>query len=128
MVQKKLVVDEVTIDGEVYVPKSSVVNNQVAEKMDGLDYVVIRTYSAGVFAGYLKERDGKEATLLNARRLWYWSGAASLSQLAVDGVSKPDNCKFPTEVAKLDVTEVIEVISVTEKARLSIKEVKIWQV
>ena len=53
--------------------------------MPKLKYVIVRTYSAGVFAGNLKSRDGKEVTLTNARRLWYWSGAASLSQLAVAG-------------------------------------------
>lgn len=52
-------------------------------------YVIVRTYSAGVFAGNLKSRNGKEVVLTNARRLWYWAGAASLSQLAVNGTSKP---------------------------------------
>jgi hypothetical protein len=59
------------------------------------DYVIVRTYSAGVFAGTLRERNGKEVTLHNARRIWYWAGAASLSQLAQSGTSKPNQCKFP---------------------------------
>jgi hypothetical protein len=52
-------------------------------------YVIVRTYSAGVFAANLVSRKGKEAALANARRLWYWKGAASLSQLAVDAVVVP---------------------------------------
>ena len=56
-------------------------------------YVIVRTYSAGVFAGTLEFHDGKEVTLSNARRLWYWDGAATLSQLAMEGVSKPQNSK-----------------------------------
>lgn len=51
--------------------------------------VIVRTYSAGVFAGELETKDGREVTLMNARRLWYWTGAASLSQLAQEGTSKP---------------------------------------
>jgi hypothetical protein len=90
-------------------------------------YVIIRTYSAGVHAGVLKSRNGKEVVLENARRLWYWDGAASLSQLAVDGVSRPNNCKFPCEVAEILLTEAIEIIPVTEKARVSIASVSIWK-
>jgi len=45
-----------------------------------LKYVLVRTQSAGVFAGELESRNGQEVVLLNARRIWYWDGAASLSQ------------------------------------------------
>lgn len=92
-----------------------------------MDYVICRTYSAGVFAGYLALREGQEVTLKHARRLWYWDGAATLSQLAVDGVSKPQNCKFPTEVDSILLLESIEIIPCTEKARLSIAGVPIWK-
>ena len=90
-------------------------------------YVIVRTYSAGVFAGYLESRKGKEVKLSNARRLWYWDGAASLSQLAVDGVSKPANCKFPVEVPSVELTEAIEILPVSEKAKKSIASVKTWE-
>ena len=90
-------------------------------------YVIVRTYSAGVFAGYLESRKGKEVKLSCARRLWYWDGAASLSQLSVDGVSKPDNCKFPAEVPSIELTEAIEILPVSAKAKISIASVKVWQ-
>ena len=90
-------------------------------------YVIVRTYSAGVFAGTLESYNGKEVTLSNARRLWYWDGAASLSQLAMEGVSKPQNCKFPIEVAEVILTEAIEIISATAKAKVSIAGVPIWK-
>jgi len=91
-------------------------------------YVIVRTYSAGVFAGYIESRNGKECTMLNARRLWYWSGAASLSQLAMEGVKNPEKCKFPCEVDKIELTEVVEVIECTGKAKESIAGVKVWSV
>ena len=90
-------------------------------------YVIVRTYSAGVFAGYIEKKEGKEVTLMHARRLWYWSGAASLSQLAMEGVKNPDQCKFPCEVDKILLTEAIEIIECTERARLNIKETPIWK-
>lgn len=90
------------------------------------DYVMVRTYSAGVFAGTLVKRCGKEAVLNNARRIWFWDGAASLSQLAVDGTSKPENCKFPVPVPEVVLTEVIEILLISEKAKKSIASVPIW--
>jgi hypothetical protein len=100
-------------------------------KMGGImkvgDYVICRTYSAGVFAGTLASRQGQEVTLINARRLWFWDGAASLSQLSVDGVSKPENCKFPCEVPEVILTQAIELLPVSKKARTSIKGVSVWK-
>ncbi len=90
-------------------------------------YVVIRTYSAGVFAGYLKSRKGKEVILASARRIWYWKGATSLSQLATTGVTCPDECKFAEPVVEIVLTEAIEIITVTAKAKEIIEGVKVWK-
>ena len=89
-------------------------------------FVVVRTYSAGVFAGWLVGRKGKEVSLSNARRIWYWDGAASLSQLAVEGVSKPENCKFAVPVDVV-LTEAIEILQTTIKAQKSILGVAVWR-
>lgn len=114
----------VTIDGIEYIP---VEDYQPAKDLKGMKYCIVRTYSAGVFAGYVEKRKGKEATLRNARRLWKWAGAASLSQLAMEGVKTPEECKFPCEVDTVELTEVIEVLSCTKKAKESINSVEIWQ-
>jgi hypothetical protein len=121
--------NELKINGKEYVLKTSIKESKtLAKSFKGKRYVIARTYSAGVFAGYLDKRVGQEATLLEARRLWTWQGAASLSQLATDGTSKPNECKFPCSVVQIDLTQVIEVLSVTEKARLSILSVPVWKV
>mgnify|MGYP001493676692 CR=1 FL=1 len=88
---------------------------------------IVRTYSAGVFLGTVKERNGKEVLLTNARRIWYWDGAASLSQLANEGTSKPKNCKFPAPVSEILLTEAIEIIRATEAAIESIAAVPVWE-
>lgn len=90
-------------------------------------YVIARTCSAGVFAGTLASRDGKELTLTDARRLWYWSGAASLSELSVRGVKNPGECKFPIAVPCVVLTEVIEILPVSDAAQKSIEEVPEWR-
>jgi len=92
-----------------------------------LKYVIVRTYSAGVFAGELVSRKGQEVVLRNARRLWYWSGAASLSQLATDGTKDPSNCKFPCTVDRVELLQAIEILDVTPVARKSIEQVSIWK-
>jgi len=110
--------DTICVNGIEYIPKESTCECR---------YVIARTYSAGVFAGYLKHRDGKEVTLTNARRIWYWEGAASLSQLAMEGTSAPEKCKFPCPVGEVILTEVIELLATSEKAKFSIERVPIWQ-
>ena len=89
-------------------------------------FVIVRTYSAGVFAGYLAKRTGQECELQNAIRLWYWKGAASLSQLAAEGVTRPSECKFGVPI-NLTVTEAIEIIQTTTAAQLSIEGVSPWR-
>jgi len=90
-------------------------------------YVIVRTYSAGVFAGILVSKNGKEGLVKDARRLWYWSGASSLSELAVKGVAKPKSCKFPCEVKEVELTEIVEILPCTKDAEKSIKAVKEWK-
>jgi hypothetical protein len=88
--------------------------------------VMVRTYSAGVFFGVLKSRKGKEVVLTDARRVWQWYGAASLSQLAMEGTSNPGDCKFPCAVKEITLTEAIEIIPMTDRAIKSLDGVAIW--
>lgn len=87
---------------------------------------IVRTYSAGVFFGEVESRNGHEVVLRNARRLWYWDGAASLSELAQRGTSKPTNCKFPVPVDRVTLLQAIEIIDTTAAARKTIDEVPVW--
>jgi len=115
--------EKIAINGVNYVPESQAKANP--EVVD--NYHIVRTYSAGVFAGEIVERNGKEVLMKNARRLWYWSGAASLSQLAMEGVKNPDQCKFPCEVTEIRLMEAVEITPCTEVAIKSIKEVPAWK-
>ena len=114
-------IKEIKINGIEYVEKSSIQTVKVNE-----NYVIVRAARAGVFAGNLESKTGQTVVMTNCRRIWYWDGAASVSQLAIDGVSKPNNCKFPVAVPKIQIEEVIEIIPCTEKAIKSIAEVKVW--
>lgn len=117
-----------TVNGQEYVLKSSIQEPALkAESKDGLEFKIVRGHLSGVFAGYLQKLDGQVGIVLEARRIHTWYGAASLSQLAIDGTSRPNDCKFPESVSKIKLTDVIEVLDVTEKAKKSIDSVKIWK-
>lgn len=89
--------------------------------------VIVRGDRSGLFFGTLVNRNGNEVELKDCRRLWYWDGAASISQLAVDGTVEPDNCKFTVSVEQIEILDAIEIIPCTDKAIKSIEGVKEWK-
>lgn len=118
---------ELVIKGTTYVPKGSEKLTK-APSLKGKEYCIIRTYSAGVFAGFYNRKiKGKEGTIYNSRRIWSWQGAASLSQMANEGVKKPDECKFAQVVSEVDLKEIIEVIPCSKKAKEIIEGVSVWE-
>lgn len=90
-------------------------------------YVIVRGDRSGVFAGTLAARDGREVQLTDCRRIWYWEGAASISQLAIDGTRNKSACKFPAPVEEITILDCIEIIPCTKKAEASIKAVDEWK-
>ena len=115
---------EINVDGVTYVAKEDLESTP----KDGKMFCIIRSAYAGVFAGYLSKKNGKEVELLDAIRIWSWSGAATLSQMAMEGVKRPDECKFAMPVAKITVLDVIEIIEMTNAAKESIEGVQPWKV
>ena len=112
----------IKIDDVEYVRRDS-----ISEPPQMSDYYIVRTYSAGVFAGNILKREGMEVTMTNARRIWQWSGAATLSQLALEGTKNPTGCKFPEAVPEVLLTQAIEILKCTKGAEESIKGVPVWK-
>lgn len=118
---------EIIVNGKKYIEASRAGNTEPVVE-DGLTYCIVRTYSAGVFAGFYNlEKIEKIGKVTKARRIFYWDGAATLSQLAKDGTVTPEECKFPDEVDEIYLTDIIEVIPCTKKARDSIDSVPVWK-
>ncbi len=88
---------------------------------------IVRADRAGVFFGEIISRNGSEVEMANVRRLWYWDGAASLSQLATEGVKAPKNCKFTVVVPQMTILGVIEIIPCTDEAVENIENVAVWR-
>lgn len=89
--------------------------------------VIVRGDRSGVFFGTLKEKEGQEVELTDCRRIWYWDGAASISQLAESGTTRPENCKFTVSVKDIIITDAIEIIICAPEAIESIEAVKVWR-
>lgn len=100
------------------------------EKLIGKE-VIARSDRAGVFFGELNEveKNGDKlyVELKNCRRLWYWNGACSISQLANEGTKRPEDCKFAQNVTSIVISGVIEIIPTTSTASEIIKEVPSWE-
>lgn len=89
--------------------------------------VIVRGDRSGVFFGTFVERNGREVVLENCRRIWYWEGAASISQLAAEGTKKPNECKFTVSVNSIVILDAIEIIPCSETAICSIEGVEEWK-
>jgi hypothetical protein len=116
--------ETIKIDDVVYVRADTIIT--LPETVDGMPYKIVRCDRTGVFAGYIESRNGREVVIRKARRLWYWAGAASLSQLAMEGVRNPRECKFPCEVDRVEVLDAVEILDVTAQAKISIDDVPVW--
>lgn len=83
--------------------------------------VIIRTYSAGVWFGVLKQKAGNEVILTKARRMYKWwaKESISLSGVARYGI-KQDDSKICGELDSVWL-EAIEIIPVTGNAAESIR-------
>lgn len=86
-------------------------------------YVVVRSRDAGVHAGILASRDGRECSLTASRRLWYWKVAnkgAFLSGVATEGLDHGQSkVGAPVDIV---LTETCEIIPCNEKAASSIAD------
>ena len=70
-------------------------------------YVVVRTYSAGVHVGILTQRKGQDVVLKEARRIWKWEGAFTLSEISQTGIKSG---KVSVQVPEIILTQAIEII------------------
>ena len=121
--------ESIMIDDQKYIRADAV--NKEAPSVNGMNCCVIRSYGAGVFCGYVKEQkidlNGVNVVLINSRRVHYWDGACSLSQLAMEGSKKLDNCRIAMVVTEQFIANVIEIIPMTAKAVDNIMGAKAWK-
>lgn len=124
-------INELEINGVQYVRKDSVKSIEQSENLDGMPFVLIRSDRSGVHFGYLKSKevalDKWNVTLVKSRRVFYWSGACSLSQLALDGSNNPSACKITVELPCIEIAGVIEIIPISKNGEANLKGVPVWK-
>jgi hypothetical protein len=103
------------------------VKSVVSKKEKSLGYVIVRCRDAGVHAGEYVKHSGREVVLKNARRIWYWDGAASLNQIAVSGCTRPENCKIAMPVEQMTLLEACEIIVCSKAGESFLREVVEWK-
>ena len=90
---------------------------------------IVRCYGAGVFFGEVKEvtsdANGLNVRLANARKVWYWDGAAAVEQLSQEGCN--DSSKITVAVPELVVANAVQIIPCSDKAIANIEAKKEWK-
>ena len=89
--------------------------------------VLVRGEHSGVHYGSLTSREGREVTLTNARRIWYWEGANALDQLAMEGSALPKECKITVAVDEVLILDAIEVYPLTKRAFANLNGIAPWK-
>ena len=89
-------------------------------KTFGIDnYVIIRTYSAGVWFGKVEDKADTEVILSDARRMYVWKcldDGITLSHIALHGIHKDSKIQAAIPAVCL---QWIEILPVTEDAKLT---------
>lgn len=114
-------IEELTL-GQIKQLQSLLGNTPVGGKLHPMigKHCVVRTYSEGVHIGTVENVDGTEVLLKNARRLWQWKGAFTLSEVAANGVAK--DSRIAVTLPEIFLTQAISFIPTTEKARKTFED------
>lgn len=113
---------KITIDDIEYVRADSI-KPEVAE-VEGTPiglYCIVRCRDAGVWAGIVADKSGRDATLVEARRLYYWKAKKghTLSAVAIHGIS---DGKLPQPVDLVFLTETCEFIPASKESEKTIRD------
>lgn len=122
--------EKLELNGITYVREDLCCNKNHVDT-EGLKAVLIRSCASGVHFGFFKEEkdllSGKQVTLVNSRRVHYWEGACSISQLALEGTKKPDDCRISVTLPEITITQVIEVIPLSVASYNNLNSINEWK-
>jgi len=96
--------------GQAQQQQHSSLNDMIGQKC------IIRTYSAGVWFGTVSEKSGNEVIITNARRMWRWHAAESISLSAVALHGIKESASKIAEAVPAVWLEAIELIPCSDKA------------
>ena len=91
-------------------------------------YVIVRSNEAGVFFGILSAKEGTELTLTNARKVYYWSGAACVEEMSQHGIQNLKDSKLTIFVDTIIISNYVQILFCSEEAIENIKNAKSWTI
>ena len=93
-------------------------------------YVIVRTFSAGVHFGLLKATydalQGLRVHLSEARRIYRWSGAFTLTEIANNGIH--NDSKVTETIDNIYIENAIEVLPLSKNAKNNIYGIKNYDI
>ena len=89
-------------------------------------HVIVRSNLAGVFFGILIAKDGEELTLKDGRKFFYFSGANTVEDLAMQGALNVDSCKLTIPVSEIVISKFEQILPCTKESVNQIKSIPIW--
>ena len=89
--------------------------------------IIARIERAGVFHGVLDYKDAEITRMTHVRRIYYWQGALSVTDMAVNGISAASKVTVPASVVEFDTPQVVELIECSNEASQVIENITPWK-
>jgi hypothetical protein len=88
--------------------------------------IIARIDRAGVFHGTLDHIDNDIMRLKDARRIYYWNGALSVTDMAANGITG-GKVTVPVTTVEFMSDKIVELNECSEEASKSIEAIKPWK-
>lgn len=88
--------------------------------------IIARIDRAGVFHGVLDYKDANVTRMKDVRRIYYWQGALSVTDMAVNGI-KAGKVTVPASCVEFETNNVVELIECSLEASEKIKKITRWK-
>lgn len=83
---------------------------------------------SGIFYGEVVKATKDETIVKNCRKIFFWTGAACIEQLAEEGTTRPNDCKFTMSVDEVVLFDATQIIPCKDMAINNIEEVSEWKI
>lgn len=85
--------------------------------------VLVRSYDAGVYFGTLTNVEGETCRLENVRNIWRWTGANTLSDVALYGIRGD---RVTPVVSSMVLNRVCQILPLSDKAITNLESQPVW--
>lgn len=87
--------------------------------------IIARIDKAGVFHGILDYKDADITRMTDVRRIYYWQGPLSVTDMACNGINS-GKVTLPAAAVEFETKNVVELVLASDEATARIKAIKPW--